>query len=92
VPPETKTINIDEASELARLLSEADARPLRLTSGAASYRVFREDTLAKTDPAAFNATVDRLAGSWSAEDAEAAIAYIYKAREEGSRPLSRFLN
>jgi hypothetical protein len=86
---ETKTITIDETSELARLLSEADNHPLRLTSGAASYRVIREDTPAQTDPAAFNAAIDRLTGSWSAEDAEAAIEYIYKAREEGSRPVTR---
>jgi hypothetical protein len=86
---EPKTITIDEASELARLLSEADTHPLRLTAGPVSYRVTREDTPAHTDSDAFNATIDRLAGSWSAEDAEAAIDYIYKAREEGSRPATR---
>jgi hypothetical protein len=89
MPHEPKTITIDEASDLARLLSEANTRPLRLTAGAVSYRVTREDTLAQTNPAAFNATIDRLAGSWTAEDAEAAIEYIYKARAEGSRPATR---
>lgn len=83
------TIDIDEASDLARLLTEAGTHPLRLTAGTVSYRVTRDDTLAQTDLAAFNAAIDRLAGSWSAEDADAAIDYIYKAREEGCRPATR---
>ncbi|MGH2442839.1 MAG: hypothetical protein ACRDFX_06710 [Chloroflexota bacterium] len=86
---EPKTIDIDESSELARLLADAGSRPLRLVAGTVSYRVTREDPLARADPAAFNAAIDRLAGSWSAEDAEAAIDYIYKAREDGSRPATR---
>jgi hypothetical protein len=89
MPEEPRTINVDAASEIARLLAEADARPLRLTAGRASYRVVREDSPTSTDPTAFKATIDRLAGSWSEEDADAAIKYIYEAREEGSRPPTR---
>ena len=89
MPDEPQTIAIYEASEIARLLAQADAHPLRLTTRRASYRVTREDALPSTVPQAFNATIDRLAGSWSAEDAEATIEYIYRACEEGSRPATR---
>jgi hypothetical protein len=62
---------------------------VRLTTGKVSYRVIREGVPPQVDAQAFNAAIDRLAGSWSAEDADAAIANIYKAREEGSRPAIR---
>jgi hypothetical protein len=80
-------ISVDQASELAGLLSEADTHPVVLTTGTASYRVTRED--AHTNATSFNAVIDRLAGSWSPDDADAALEYIYKAREEGSRPATR---
>ncbi|MBV9282505.1 MAG: hypothetical protein JOZ41_20700 [Chloroflexi bacterium] len=88
---EPKTIHVDQASELARVLAEADDQPVRLTTGNLSYRVTREDEgqVQAGDSAAINAAIDRLAGSWSSDDADAAIAYIYRAREEGSRPATR---
>lgn len=86
---DSRTIDVDEASELAKLLGESDIHPLRIRAGNASYRVIREDAFPDVDPSAFNAAIDRLAGSWSEEDADAAITYIYTAREEGSRPANR---
>ena len=87
MPHEPKTIHIDEASELARLLSEANSAPLRLTAGSASYRVIREDR--NTDAALFNATLDKLTGAWADLDTDKMIEELYSAREEGSRPATR---
>jgi hypothetical protein len=89
MPDDPRIITIDEASEIARLLAAADTHPVRLTTGKVSYRVTREGRPPQADKRAFNGTIDRLAGSWTAEDADASIEYIYKAREEGSRPATR---
>jgi hypothetical protein len=89
MPHEPKTIHIDEASELARLLSEADNAPLRLTAGSASYRVIREEPRTHTDAAGFNATLDKLTGAWADLDTDKMIEDLYRAREEGSRPATR---
>jgi len=86
---EPRIIHIDEASELARLLAEADSAPLRLTAGSASYRVIREDTSAPADAAGFNATLDKLTGAWADLDTDKMIEDLYTAREEGSRPATR---
>lgn len=84
-----KTVTIDESSELARLLAEAASLPLRLQAGGAVYWVTREELATPAEGADFNAAMDRLVGTWTSEDADAAIDYIYQAREDGSRPPTR---
>jgi len=85
---DVKTIEIDEASDLARLLAEADTRPVRFTTGSSSYRVVREEA-GGDDRDGYEAALHRLSGTWSAEDAEAAIEYLHRAREAGTRSAAR---
>lgn len=87
---EPDTIHITDDSELARLLEHVDATPLRLEKNGVVYRVTREEDLwAGYDPEKVRAAVKAAAGTLTLEEGEALKAYIYKAREEGSRPADR---
>jgi hypothetical protein len=87
----SRTIHVSEDSELARALEEVDEIPLRLEKDGVLYRVSREDEdlWASYDPAAALAGMADAAGALSPEDGERLKAYLYKAREEGSRPANR---
>ena len=84
----SKVIHVPEDSELARLLNEVDTTPLRLEKGGVVYRVSREDEdlWAGYDPEAVRAGMATAAGTLTSEEAERLKAYIYRARQEGSRP------
>jgi hypothetical protein len=82
-----ETIRIADDSELAGLLEHVDSTALRLEKNGVVYRVVREDNAwAGYDPAKVRAAVRAAAGTLTPEEGEAMNAYIYKAREEGSRP------
>lgn len=49
----------------------------------------RPDIWANYDPEKVKEAVEKTAGSWADLDAEALIADLYRAREEGSRPEKR---
>jgi hypothetical protein len=85
---EPKTIHVPEDSELARVLEGVDEIPLRLEKRGVLYRVSREDEDLWTgyDPEAARAGMATAAGTLSPEDGERLKAYVYEAREEGSRP------
>ncbi len=85
---EPKTIRVPEGSELARALDAAETTPVRLEKDGVVFRVEREGTRA-LDHATALAAIDAAAGSWADLDVDAVIAYIYRAREEGSRPANR---
>lgn len=86
-----RTIKVSDETALAHVLAEADKTPLRLEKDGVVYRVSREDAAAYRDDrgAAVAAAVDATAGSWSDLDTDAVIDYIYRGREEGTRPASR---
>lgn len=87
---EPEAIHIADDSELARLLKHIEIRPIRLEKDGVVYRVIREDNAwAGYDPAKVRAAVRATAGSWADLDADALIADLYRAREEGSRPADR---
>ncbi len=48
----------------------------------------RKDIWAGYDPEKVREAVDKTAGAWADIDADALIADLYRAREEGSRPDS----
>jgi hypothetical protein len=84
------TIYIDDDSELARALEHADQTPVRLVKDGVTYRVSREDDLwANYDPEAVRVALEKAAGLLTLEEAETFKAYVYRAREEGSRPPNR---
>lgn len=88
---EPKTIHVAPGSELARLLDEANHAPIRLQKDGVSYRLAREDEdiWADYDPEAVRAALRKFAGTLSPEEGEKLKAYIYRAREEGTRPADR---
>jgi hypothetical protein len=89
---EPKRINVHPDSELARLLDEAAAAPVLLEKDGVVYRLTTDesaDLWADYDPTKVEETLNAVAGSWSDVDADALIATLYRAREEGSRPADR---
>jgi hypothetical protein len=87
----SKIVHVDEDSDLARLLEEVGTMPLRLVKGGVTYRLTREgnDPWADYDPEAVRAGMRAAAGQFSTEKAEELKAYVYRAREEGTRPANR---
>jgi hypothetical protein len=65
------------------VLLEKDGKLYRLA------RLDRDDIWASYDPKTALDGIDAAAGSWSDIDAEAFKTFIYRAREEGSRPPDR---
>lgn len=99
---EPRIIQVDEGSELARVLEEADKTPLRLTKGSVSYWLIREalrdeaaDSLTSHKPptpeeaAASRDGIREAAGAWKDVDAEAFKRYIAERRRSSSRPPVR---
>lgn len=88
---EPKTIEVEPGSEVDRLLDEAERAPLRLVRGSVRFRLVQEtdddDVWAGYDPERARAGMRVAAGAWSDLDAEELKAYIYRGREEGTRPL-----
>jgi hypothetical protein len=89
-PP--KKIIVNPNSEVARLLDKAAERPLLLEKDGVRYRLNREeepDIWGEYDAKKVEEAIAVTAGSWSDIDADAVVAALYRAREEGSRPLDR---
>jgi hypothetical protein len=88
----TKTIHVEPGSEIDHLLDQAASGPIDLERRGEHYRLNRverdvKDIWSGYDPARAIAGMRAAAGSWSDIDAEELKAYIYRAREEGTRPL-----
>jgi hypothetical protein len=87
---EPTRIHIAPDSELARLLEEAGDVPLLLEKNGKLYRIIKEDDIwAGYDPNQVKAVIRKTAGSWADIDADKLISDLYRAREEGSRPVTR---
>lgn len=88
--PDADTIHVVGDGELSRLLDRAATAPLRLEKDGIIFRVIREEPLwSEYDPAKVRAAVKAAAGSWSDLDTDGMIADLYRARDEGSRPVDR---
>jgi hypothetical protein len=86
----TQTIHLPNDSELARLLARVDETPVRVEMNGVVYRVTRDDDpWADYDPEAVRAAVKAATGLLTPDEGEALKAYVYRAREEGSRPADR---
>ncbi len=87
----SRTITIDDDSELARAL---DANPhdlIVLVRGQHRFRVTpeRDDPWASYDPERLRTAIREVAGTFTPEEAEHIKEEIARAREEGTRPLNR---
>jgi hypothetical protein len=83
-----RTVKVTPGSELDRLLDEAAGSPLLLDKDGVLYRLEREgaeDIWAGYDPRKVRRALDKTVGSWADLDADAIIAGIDRARQEGSR-------
>lgn len=87
---EAKTITIDPGSELDHVLDEASEAPILLTRNGVRYRLsIEDDPWANYDPEAVRAAVRAIAGTITPEEGERLKAELYRAREEGTRPIDR---
>jgi hypothetical protein len=85
-----KRIRVPEGSDLAKLLTEAAARPILLEKNGELFRLERMEREAKT-PSPEEVTrskegILKAAGSWKDIDTEAFKAYIYERRRTANRP------
>ncbi|MGH2530808.1 MAG: hypothetical protein ACRDJW_00750 [Thermomicrobiales bacterium] len=90
----TRIVTVEPNSEVARLIDEAGDRPLVLITNGRRYRLEREETenddpWANYDPDKLMEGMLAAAGSISEEEGERMKAYIYAAREAGTRPPDR---
>ena len=86
------TVLVEPGSELAQLLDKATAEPVLLEKDGTRFRLVpeeNEDVWVDYDPDKVVEVIDKLAGSLSDVDADALIAAIYRAREDGSRQTDR---
>lgn len=91
---ELRKIEVAEGSELAELLTQAEATPILLEKDGKLFRLEPitrepEDIFANYDPQAALAGIKDAAGSWTDVDPEALKAQLYRSREEGTRPYQR---
>ena len=88
---EPKTVEVEPGSELDRLLDEAAKTPLRLVRNGARFRLVPEDEdpWAGYDAERAREAMRAAAGTWPDLDAEEMKEYIYRGREEGTRPPDR---
>lgn len=88
---EPRTIDVEPGTEIADLLDEAANAPLLLVKNGVRFRLDREeeDIWAGYDPERARAGMRAAAGRLSTEDAERLKEYIYRGREEGTRPIDR---
>lgn len=86
-----KPVRVTPGSEIDSLLRRAENGPLLLERDGELYRLEREpeDVWESYDPKAALKGIRATAGTWKDIDAEAFKAYIYRAREEGTRPADR---
>ncbi len=88
---ESKRIRVSPNSDIARLLDEAREHPIILESNGETFRLSHEKTeqASAFDPEKVKQAIAQTAGSWADLDTDKLIAELYRAREQGSRPLGR---
>lgn len=87
-PP--KKVKVTAASDLAKLLRDAAARPIVLEKNGELYRLERmeheDTTLSPEDVARSREGILKAAGSWKDIDTDAFKAYIAERRHTANRP------
>lgn len=89
---ELNRISVPPDSELAHFLDKAGDTPLLLEKDGMLFRVTKEATVHEWegyDPARVKAAILKTAGSWADIDTDAFMNQLYRAREDGSRPVTR---
>jgi hypothetical protein len=88
---EPLTIHLDPDSELARALARTGEEPVFLDSNGKRFRVIRvdDDPWVGYDPDAVLDALQEVAGTLSSEEGERMKELIYRARDEGTRPIDR---
>ena len=87
---EPKRIKVNPNSEIARILDEAKENPVILESNGETYRLYHEKgNDLGFDPEEMKHAIANAAGSWADLDTDVMIENLYRAREQGSRPLTR---
>ncbi len=84
-------VKVTADTTLTDVLALARRNAVVLDDNGVRYRLTREteDIWTDYDPVKVRAALETFGGSWSDVDADAMIADIYRAREEGSRPVDR---
>jgi hypothetical protein len=86
----SEPIHIHDDSELARLLDEAEDRPLTFYRKGRRYTVTQvDDEGTEYDPDALREAVRHASGIFSDDEAEEFRRKIYEYRQAGSRPEDR---
>ncbi len=82
-----KRIEVAQGTVVARLLDKAARTPLLLETDGELYRLQRadDDIWADYDPEKVREALTKYADRWQDTDIEA---FIYRGREEGTKPLS----
>jgi hypothetical protein len=88
---EPKTIHVNNWGELAWLIEAANKAPLILEKDGIRYRLSREEDgpWVNYDPEAVLTALRAAGGTLSPDEGEELKAFVYRAREEGSRPAYR---
>ena len=94
---EPLTITIDPDSELGRALDESGDEPVVLVQGATRFLVIRQsidsraedDPWANYDPEKVREGLRKVAGLLTPDEGERMKEMIYRARDEGTRPIDR---
>lgn len=88
-----ESIDVDDDTQIGPLLERASDGPVFLRRRNAVYRLepasSHEDIWSGYDPDAARHTLLDIGGTWSDVDAEALKAYVYRGRDEGTRPAER---
>jgi len=86
-----QTIHVRDDDDIARLLNEADSYPVRLEKGGITYSLKREDdsVTGTYDPVAVRDAVRAASSVLTPDEGEELKTYLYRARQEGSRPANR---
>lgn len=87
---EPKIISVDPDSELCHLLDKASRSPLILEMNGIRYLLSREvNSWPKMSDEEYQRVLNETIGTLSEEEAKDMLTTIYRAREEGSRPVDR---
>ena len=84
-----RPIEVSPDSELARLLDDPAGLPLELIKDGVRYELVRKKEFENYDPESARKTVRESAEAWAEIDVDTLIEHLYRAREEGSRPIER---
>ena len=98
---EPRTIVVDPESELGHAIDDADGAPILLQRGADRFRLVRvaadrnqdeeerETVWASYDPDRLLAALEQVQGVFTPEEGDRLKELVYRAREEGTRPIDR---